>query len=276
MAGRTEWAFSLHPSTISWRIPWPGLAYLAAEIGYKGAVIPRDQPLPVDLIEAPVTATAMQLPVEVRQDESAFVQTFPRLRCACKFATQMGCEVALLGVPSSSEQPRGEQARTYRERLKRCCDVLDEYSIRLALECITPLHSRQAYPYEFIWHNDEMLEFGLTLSPNVGLIIDSWHWHHAGSDPKWIVDIPAERILDVHLSDSPQARPEEIRDSQRLVPGEGVIDLKLFFELLEAKGYARPVALEIFGGLRDLAPSDAALTAFNACGRLFSETGRKI
>jgi len=49
--------------------------------------------------------------------------------------------VALLGIPPSSEQPRQAQAQVYRDRLKKCCAVLDEYSIRLALECLTPLMS---------------------------------------------------------------------------------------------------------------------------------------
>jgi sugar phosphate isomerase/epimerase len=206
----------------------------------------------------------MQLPVEVRQDEAAFLSTFPRLRDACKFAAQAGCNVALLGVPPSSEQPRRKQAEIYRDRLKKCSGVLDEFAIRLALECITPLHMRRAHPYEFIWRNSEMLDFGLSISPNFGLILDSWHWHHDGSDPESISAVPRDCILDVHLSDSPAAPPEDIRDDQRLLPGQGVIDLPLFFRLLQEKQYSGAVAVEVFGGLTDETPSDAARLAFQA------------
>ena len=34
---------------------------------------------------------------------------------------------------------------------------------------------------------DEMLEFAKECGPNVGLLLDSWHWHHAGATPKDIV-----------------------------------------------------------------------------------------
>ena len=272
-----EFGLSLHPSTVAWRVSWPRLAQLAAETGYEGAVIPRDQPLPINSETVlPFFATAMQLPVEVRQDEATFIGTFPKLRPACKFAAQMGCKVALLGIPPSSEQPKLEQARIYRERLKQCCGLLDEYAIRLALECITPLQSRRSHPNEFIWRNAEMLDFGLSVSPNIGLILDSWHWHHAGSDPAWVLDIPADRILDVHLSDSPPDRPEDIRDSQRRLPGDGVIDLRLFLDLLEAKDYSRPLAVEIFGGLQELTPDAAAHVAFEACERTFTKIGCKV
>lgn len=272
-----QFALSLHPSTIGWRFAWPRLAQLAADTGYEGAVIPRDQPLPIGTEHVfPFLATAMQLPVEVRQDEATFVSTFPQLRPACEFGSAMGCKVALLGIPPSSEQTKPEQARIYRERLKQCCDVLDEYSIRLALECITPLHLRRAHPYEFIWHNAEMLAFGLSVSPSVGLIVDSWHWHHAGSAPEWILGIPAESILDVHLSDSPPDAPEDIRDAHRRAPGAGIINLRLFLELLEAKAYSRPLAVEIFGGLQDLTPDAAARVAFDACERTFTGIGYKV
>ena len=90
-----EFGLSLHPSTVGWRVSWPGLAQIAANTGYEGAVVPRDQPLPINLETVfPFLATAMQLPVEVRQDEAMFVSTFPKLRPACAFAAQMGCTVA--------------------------------------------------------------------------------------------------------------------------------------------------------------------------------------
>jgi sugar phosphate isomerase/epimerase len=249
-------------------VPWPGLARLAADTGYDGAVIPRDPPVAPG--DAPVRATAMQLPVEVRQDEAAFLSTLPRLNDACKLAAQAGCKVALLGVPPSSEQPRAAQAGIYRERLKQCCAVLDEYSIRLALECITPLHMRRAHPYEFIWRNAEMLDFGLSISPHIGIILDTWHWHHDGSDPDSIRGIALDSILDVHLSDSPSAPPEDIRDFERLLPGAGVIDLRLFFQLLKERGYAGAVAVEVFGGLAAKTPADAARLALEASRKVLA------
>ncbi|MBV9768813.1 MAG: sugar phosphate isomerase/epimerase [Bryobacterales bacterium] len=272
----TSPALSLHPATVGWRVGWPGLAELAADAGYQGAVMPRDVPGPEEgMSDVPVPATAIQLPVEVRQDDETFASTFPRLQNACKVAAQAGCKVALLGIPPSSEQPRDAQATVYRERLKRCCAILDEYAIRLALECITPLHNRRAHPYEFIWHDAEMLEFGLSVSPNTGLVMDSWHWHHAGSDPQSIRGVPRDRILDVHLSDSPEAPPEEIRDSERLLPGKGIIDFELFFQLLDEKRYTGAVAVEIFGSrLAGMTPGEAARTAFDASQTMLAGMGR--
>ncbi len=266
----TGFGLSLHPCTIGWRVVWPELAELAAGVGYEGAVIARDQPLPAEPSSA-VCATSMLLPAEVRRDDAAYRSTMQKLRAACQFAHSVGCRVATLGVPPSSEQPRAAQAELYRERLKPCCDVLDEFGIRLALECITPLHLRRAYPFEFLMRNEEMLEFGLSVSPHCGLVADAWHWHHGGSDPGWLSGIPPDRIVDAHISDSPPAPADEIRDTERLVPGQGIIDFQLFFELLRQKNYCGSLTVEVFGGgLNQLDPAEAALRAFRASSALLS------
>jgi sugar phosphate isomerase/epimerase len=266
----SRYSLSLHPCTVGWRVAWPELAELAAAIGYEGAVIARDQPLPVDAACA-VRATAMLLPAEVRRDEATYRDSLTRLRPNCEFARSVGCRVATLGIPPSSELPFPQQARLYRERLKPCCEVLDEFGIRLAIECITPLHLRRAHPYEFPISNLEMLEFGLTVSPGCGLIVDAWHWHHAGSDPKWLGGIPRDRILDVHISDSPDLPAEEIRDTERVLPGEGVVDFEAFFDLLGEAGYEGPLTVEIFSReLNALDPAEAARIAFVSAARVVS------
>jgi sugar phosphate isomerase/epimerase len=151
---------------------------------------------------------------------------------------------------------------------------MDEFSIRLALECITPLHLRRAHPHAFLIGNEEMLEFGLTVSPHCGLIADAWHWHHGGSDPDWLRGIPPDRILDVHISDSPAAPAEEIRDTERVLPGDGVIDFRLFFDLLREKSYPGMLSVEIFGSvLNGLNSAEAARRAFQASQAMLSGLG---
>lgn len=263
MSGR-EYGLSLHPCTVGWRMAWQDLAKLAASTGYVGAVIARDQALPVQASSA-VRATSMLLPAEVRRDDATYRSTLVRMRSMCEFARSVGCRVASLAVPSSAELPRAEQAKLLGERLKPCCDVLDEFGIRLAMEGLTPLHLRRAYPYEFLTANDELLEFGFAVSPHCGLIADSFHWHHAGSGRAWLRGIPPDRILDVHISDSPALPAEEIRDSERLFPGEGVVDFETFFELVGEVGYQGPVTVEIFNSrMSEIEPAPASQRAFRA------------
>ena len=72
---------------------------------------------------------------------------------------------------------------------------------------------------------NEMLEFAKECGSNVGLTLDAWHWHHAGGTPEDIVAAGKDRIVVVHFDDSARLPPEEVRDNERLLPGEGVINL---------------------------------------------------
>jgi sugar phosphate isomerase/epimerase len=133
---------------------------------------------------------------------------------------------------------------------------------------------RQLYPYEFIWHYEEMLDFALSISRDAGLVIDAWHWHHGGANADAIRAIPADRILDVHIADSPMASPDTIRDSERLLPGEGIIDFKLFFQLLDEKAYHGQVAVEVFGrGLAQMSPHEAAELTFGVSTAMLRGVG---
>lgn len=270
-----EIPLSLHPSIVNWRVAWPGLWNLATATGYCSAVIARDQPPWIEVPDG-ARASTMQLPVEVRKDESIYEETFSRLHPICRLAAQLDCRTAVLGIFPSSELPKNEQAALLRRRLIECVRILDQFSIRLALECVTPLHLRRENTYGFIWQFDEMLDFALSVSPKAGLVIDSWHWHHAGADPDAFMNIPNDHILDVHIADAPDVPAEAIRDSERLLPGEGIINFNRFFGLLRDKNYSRDVAIEVFGrGLPQMRPEDAVRLAFEKARSIIQDIHMK-
>jgi sugar phosphate isomerase/epimerase len=103
----------------------------------------------------------------------------------------------------------------------------------------------------------------------VGLELDSWHWHHAGATVKDISAAGKENIINVQVNDAPRLPPEQIRDDERLMPGEGVIDLAGFFGALKEIGYADGVSPEVFGRhLKNIPPVEGA--------RLGLETTRAV
>ena len=63
----------------------------------------------------------------------------------------------------------------------------------------------------------------------------------------------------MQVNDSPKLAPEKVVDSERLMPGEGVIDLTAFFGALNKIGYTDGVSPEVFGrGLKDMPPEEGA------------------
>ena len=78
----------------------------------------------------------------------------------------------------------------------------------------------------------------------VDLVLDSCHWHASGSHP--LSAFPVNRLALVHLNDAPDKPPRQIEDEDRLLPGEGVIQLKTLLAALKAGGFAGPWSLETF------------------------------
>ena len=248
------------------RVPWPEFARLAGKLGYGGVDVALPaamkqglEPTRALLKEMNLTPAVVGLPVEFRKDDEAFRRDLPNLDAAAQFASAIGCPRMTTWITSSSERPKAELRAIYKERFRACADILARSHVRLGLEFLGPLHIRKRFPHEFIWRMDEMLEFAVECGPNVGLLLDSWHWHHAGGKPAGIVAAGRERIVHVQAADAPDLPPEKIVDSERLLPGEGIVDWTGFFGALKRIGYQDGISPEVFGrGLKDMPPEEGA------------------
>ena len=162
----------------------------------------------------------------------------------------------------------------YLKRFQAAAEILARSSVRLGLEFLGPLHIRKMLPYEFIWRMGEMVEFAAACGPNVGVLLDSWHWHHAGATLADILAAGRERIVHVHVNDARRQPPEEVRDGDRLMPGEGVIDLAGFFRALQKAGYPDAVAVEVLGrGLKQIPPEEGARLGLESTRAVMEKAG---
>ena len=266
---------SLNAVPIGGKPTWPEFARLASRAGFIGVDVMLDAAMADGVVktrallaELKLKPAFINLPVEFRKDDGAFKASLPKLEDAGPFAAAIGCPRVMTYLMSSSPTPKDELRRIYKARLSECARILARSHCRLGLEFLGPLHIRRSNPHEFIWKMPEMLEFAKECGSNAGLTLDAWHWHHAGGTVSDILNAKG-RIVVVHFDDSAKLPPEEIRDNQRLLPGEGVIDLAGFLKALQTIGYKDSLSVEVFGrGLKELPAEEAA--------RLCLESGRAV
>ena len=79
--------------------------------------------------------------------------------------------------------------------------------------------------------------------------------------------------MHVHFNDAPNLPPDQIRDDQRLLPGEGVINLTGFLQALAAIGYSDALSVEVFGRLKDKTPEQAARLGLEYSLAVFRKAG---
>ena len=235
-------------------MPWPDFARLAAKVGYPGTDVDLGAAMKAGvaatntlLSQLNLKPAAVNLPVEFRKDDAAFRADLAKLGDASSFAAAIGCPRMVTWIMPSSKSPKAELRALYLKRFRACADVLARSHVRLGLEFIGPLHLRKMEPYEFIWRMPEMLAFARECGSNVGLLLDVWHWHHAGATTEDIIKAGKDGIVHVHFSDAPNLPPDQIRDNERLMPGKGVINLVGFLRALKQIGYQDGLSVEVFG-----------------------------
>lgn len=271
---------SLNSVLVNNQVPWPDFARLAAKTGFPGTDVMLDPAMKAGasatndlLAQLKLRPAVLNFPVTFQKDDAAFEESLAKLDECARFAAAIHCPRMVTYILSSSDTPRDQLAKTYRERFTQSAQILARHHVRLGLEFLGPLHIRKAKPYEFIWRMNDMLAFAQECGPNVGLLLDVWHWHHAGATTEDIINAGRDRIVHVHFNDAPNLPPEQIRDNQRLLPGEGVINLTGFLQALQKIGYTDALSVEVFGRTKGKPPEEAARLGLESSLAVFRKAG---
>jgi sugar phosphate isomerase/epimerase len=190
------------------------------------------------------------LPVDWRGDEAKWKDGLKDLPRLAKAAQAVGCGRTMTWVmPCSNDRPLDENRRFHIERFRPIAEILGEYGCALGLEFIGPKTLRDSQKYPFIYKMGDMLAMGAEIGPNVGLLLDCFHWHTSGGTIPDLLALKPEQVVYVHVNDAPPGVAlEEHLDHRRGLPGvTGVIDLVGFLQSLKHIGYDGPVTPEPFG-----------------------------
>jgi len=203
-----------------------------------------------------VELSAVGLPVEWRTTDEAFLEDLPKLHQTARNALALGCTACCTYILPSTDLPAARFMAQAVRRLRLCAQVLGAYGIRFGLEYVGPHHLRTRWANPYIWTQQETLELIDAIGePNVGLMLDSYHWYTNEMSADDIARLKPHQIVHVHLNDARDVPVGEALDNDRLLPGEGVIDLGAFLRALASTGYTGAVTQEV---LTQAPPTDAA------------------
>jgi sugar phosphate isomerase/epimerase len=190
------------------------------------------------------------MPIDLRRDAQRFADGMRQLP---KFAQILQrCGVTRLGssiVPFHDELSYSENFQQHVARIGAVARVLDDHGIRFGLEyCATPT-LRRGKRHEFISSLPQLRELITAIgAPNLGLVLDSWHWWMSGSPAAELASLRLDEVVGVDVNDAPAGvPPSELLDRQRELPGTtSLIDLPQFLSALRRLGYDGPVRAEPF------------------------------
>ncbi|MGG4402518.1 sugar phosphate isomerase/epimerase family protein [Paenibacillus amylolyticus] len=186
------------------------------------------------------------LTLEWRTTDEQFREGLQSLVAMAEASASLDCYSCCTYILPSTDQPAAQFMAAATKRLRLCADILDAYGIKLGLEFVGCHHLRTQWKNPFIWRVEDTLDWIETIhAPNVGLLVDSYHWHTNGLPMEDLLKLKKEQVVHVHINDAYDMPVEELLDYERLYPGEGVIDLSGFLINLQAIGYNGVVAQEV-------------------------------
>ena len=193
---------------------------------------------------------ASGLPVEFREDRAKFdedMKDWPRLAQTLQRAgvTRVGTWL----MPTHDALTYLENFKQTARRLRQVAAVAGDYGLRLGLEYVGTKTLWSLRKYAFVHTMAETKELLAEVNkPNVGFVLDSWHWWTANETKQDILTLENKDVVSCDLNDAPKGIPkEQQQDPERALPlSTGVIDLKPFLEALVEIGYDGPIRAEPF------------------------------
>ncbi len=201
-------------------------------------------------------------PTEFRKDDPAFADSIKALPAFAAGVERAGVKRVTTWIsPNSADLTYMENLKTHARRLREAAGILKDHGLRFGLEYVAPktLWSTKRYP--FVHTMAEMKELIAEIDrPNVGFVLDSWHWYTAGESKKDLLTLRADQVVSVDLNDAPAGIPvdQQIDGKRELPAATGVIDAASFLGALQAIGYDGPVRAEPFNdAVRKMPPGEA-------------------
>jgi sugar phosphate isomerase/epimerase len=208
---------------------------------------------------------AAGLPVDFRQDRARFEEGMKKLpEFAAGLQRARADRVTTWLRPCDDHLTYLQNFRQHASRLRQVAAVLRDGGIRLGLEYVAPKTFWASGRYPFIHTLAEMKDLVAEINVgNIGFVMDSWHWWHAGDTAADLLTLRGRDVIAVDLNDAPAgiAKDQQVDNRRELPCATGVIDVGAFLNALNQIGYDGPVRAEPFNQAVNKMTKDEACAA---------------
>ena len=274
-AEKRKFKMCLNPGAIGVSTNQKELLGLAVKYGFEAIAAMPDQLANMSEKELSAFLENMQakdiswgasgLPMDFRKDEKSFRDGLAQLPGLAGALQKAG--VSRLGtwiMPTHAELTYLANFRQHASRLREIARVLAHYNLKLGLEYVGPKTLMARDKFSFIRTMQEARELIFEIgAPNIGLVLDSFHWFCAGETAADLLTLRKEDIVTCDLNDARAgfSADEQLDNKRELPAATGVINLKAFLEALISIGYDGPVRAEPFNEKLNSMENEAAIKA---------------
>lgn len=170
--------------------------------------------------------------------EKEMIKSLHRCAEVIELSNSLDCNTVVVnpnevGVNRSGMMPR------FDEFMIRTARIAEERNVRVGFEYVS---------YDDRVVNSLSQSFnGLTKwNGGIGLVLDVFHMYRSGEKINEISPRDWRTLWIFHINDAPNIPIPQVRDSDRVMPLEGIINLPEYVSQLHAIGFDGPVSVELF------------------------------
>ena len=175
------------------------------------------------------------------RDAEGYASVLEQCRELSLIAEAIGCPY-LVVVPGLL--PEGATRETVIEEsvrvLKELAEIAGERGVKLAFEFL----GQTTCSVQTLELAKEIVE--RVDRPDVGLVIDSFHFYAGGSKVEAIDTLDAARLFIFHINDAEDLPRRQLEDRHRLLPGLGILPLPEMLAAFRCIRYDAIISVEIF------------------------------
>jgi len=171
--------------------------------------------------------------------EDEMKKSLRRCEEVIELSNSLNCNIVVVNPNEASTQDLGNLQMRFDEFMVETAKIAEAYDVHVG--------------FEYVSYDDRIVN-SLTQSLNgvtrwncgVGLVLDVFHMYRSG---EMVAEIPVNdrRLLWVfHVNDAPEIPIPIVRDSDRVMPLEGVIKLREYITQLHTVEFDGPISVELF------------------------------
>lgn len=243
----SSFLYSLNASTIR-TTPLLDKIRITAEAGYQGIELWFDeveeflsQGGELETISSAIQESGLAIPtmIMLRDWWSASAEEYPAVFDVClkriQLAAKLGAEF-VISCPHREKPDYDLGAQRYRELLEAGIEA----GAKPAVEFL-------GFVADVTKIEDALQIVEKSGHPQATLVLDPFHVFRGGGSMETIAQLKPEQIAISHFNDAVDTIPrEEQRDPDRVMPGDGHLDLTRYCHLLKQIGYQSWLSLELF------------------------------
>jgi 2-keto-myo-inositol isomerase len=175
-------------------------------------------------------------PILTRDD---MVRSLRRCEEVINLSSSMNCNIVVVNPNEVAGAERANMAGKFDEFMNQARTIAENHNVRLGFEYVS-------YDNRIIHTLVESLDGLHRWSSGIGLVLDVFHMYRSGEKIRAIPTMDSHLLWAFHVNDAPNTPISVLRDSDRLMPLEGVMNLREYVRDLQAVNFKGPISVELF------------------------------